>query len=493
MSPKQPSVGDTITIEFNTATTVGHIEECLEIYQKKYPKLTDAQQLSFSLAYTGFIDTPAAVFLTAITYTRWKAGKSTTFQLPAKDNPAKKKVLSFLYNWRFFFVLEEITEIPLMEFIENPESLDGLILIVPQKEDHDNEISREEGQKKKYSVALKETETLQRFSKDYFAEIYENNPALQLLHDKGFFPLVSNPFKTPLQQETTLINRMTEWNKDSLIVSILQRVLSEAYANKIEKMGWHGDIDMPLIQNSLADNVIKECITNCIRHPKADLLITTSFFDLKEKIFTLVIWDNGKSIVESLRNGLQQFGTIKTQTNGTRQYGLSPSYFKTSGDENSKDLDRIDFDSKLFFTDKLPNEDSPDWHFLLASIFPGVTSKPLASGENQSKNGTDPDRAGIGLTVLLDEVIKGLDGHVTIRIDNQVMKIKRIERQFLMSLYRQKKNSLHIQPLQNRYIKDKIIFNTLPKTNFVFQVKIDDKSHLPLFKGNMLTLKIPLK
>lgn len=169
----------------------------------------------------------------------------------------------------------------------------------------------------------------------------------------------------------------------------------------------------------------------------------------------------------------------------------------TDGTEDQKNLDGIDVDSKLFFSDKLPNLEDPDWKFLLASFYPEVTSKPnhLKQPEDSLEKQTEDafgDRTGMGLTVLLDSIIKVFDGTVTARIDNHLITIKRIETQFLHTIYRKKKNEIFVQPLLKRYLNDKINKTDLKKTNFVYQVKIVTKKEMPFFCGNMLTIRIPL-
>ena len=110
-----------------------------------------------------------------------------------------------------------------------------------------------------------------------------------------------------------------------------------------------------------------------------------------------------------------------------------------------------------------PNKDTPDWQLLLATTFPGITrdieSKSHASDELKSAH-PEYDAPGMGLYVLLNTVIDVFKGSLTFRT-----------KEFMMSLKGQKEEG---KGKYNARIKE------FPPSS-------------PAFKGNMLTIRLPLK
>lgn len=475
-------------IELPDRSAIGRVEILFDQFFATRIESESLPELIISFAKVEWIDVPTLVFLISITYKRHIGNGTTRFRLPENDNRRKADILIFLHTWRFFEVLEEVTKVPFQEYLINPHAFDTIIRFFPADE---SGVPTGKG--------FAETPLYVNLAKDYFRKFYEDDEGLKSLHfDKKFFPLISEPFKTDRDKSKTLSKTIGLWDKKSLIVSVLEqhingrKVISDENANLTVET-----INQISIQNTLANDVIKESFTNAIRHPYADLLVTGSYFDKVGKHFTIVIWDNGKSIVQSLRKGLEKYGTIKNQSFQNEENVLNPSYFLTDGSEDPQNLDDIDVDKKLFFSTDAPTQEDPDWKFLLASFYPGVTSEPSAAAQDEKGELKQPkldfgDRIGMGLTVLLDSIIKVFEGSVLIRIDDQVIAIKRIETQFLNTIYRKKKDKIYIQPLWKRYEKDKIDPANLKATNVVYQVKILSKTKNPLFCGNMLTIRIPL-
>ncbi len=492
-----------ITIELPEISSIGNVELQFDSIFQKDADNEKLQTLIISLANVKWLDISSLTFLISITHNRNRNGKVTKYILPSEDNDKKNEILIYLHTWRFFFILKEITDKQIKDYLLNPQSFESIInFSIKNKNGLIEEI-------------IEETPLCINLVKDYFRKFYDGDEGLKTLHfDKKFFPLISKPFKTLSEKSRTLNDTLSDWKEGSLIVSVLEqhinnrknpngnsekeeldkninnkRTVNRSYENVINM----NDIT---IQNKLANDVIKESITNSIRHPKADILITGSYFDKKGKYFTIVIWDNGQSIIESLINGLKKYKTITNSANKNLGDVLNPSYFLTDGSEDRQNYDEINIEKKLFFSNDLPTLNDPEWKFLLASFYPAVTSKPVLHKQEKKDLGQEEldfgDRTGMGLTVLLDSIVKVFDGTVTARIDNYMITIKRINTQFQNTIYRKKHNEIFIQPLTKRYIKDKIDFSNLKKTNFIYQVKIVNKKKNSLFCGNMLTIKIPL-
>lgn len=479
-------------IEMPQVSVIGNVEIEFETFYRNNGSKIDDLVISFSeIAY---IDISAMVYLISITYQRNIEKKITRYVLPNNENTKKNNILIILHTWRFFEILKEITGKSVQEYLLNPESFENIIKFSYEKNSDGNQ-----------EEIIQETTGYINLSKDYFNKFYKNDEGLKTLHfDKDFFPLISKPFGNYNEQIQTLNNMLEVWDENSIIVSTLENSINRNKSDETSNVKQDDSLTdsekdsvissvlekTVFVQGKLKNNVVKESITNAIRHPNADLLITGAYYDMGGKCFTLVIWDNGDSIIKSLKNGLELNGTIKVDNLENIINGLNPSYFCTDGSENSKNSNDIDFDKKLFFTDDIPSLDDPEWRFLLASFYPGVTSKPKDPEVFQD---LVTDKTGMGLTVLLETIIKDFGGKVSVRIDNFNISIKRIENQFLNALYRKKHDSVFLQPLLHRYKRDNIPTYNSKKTSFVYQVKIRENKCSPQFKGNMLTLRIPLK
>ena len=468
-------------------STIGKVEATFDEFFNATGGKDEFKTLIISFALVEWLDISALVFMISAVYKRHIEGKLTLFRLPKNDGRLGTKILIYLHTWRFFEVLRDITGKTMREYMVNPESFNLIISFTP--------VTNRDGTT---TESTNETPEYMNLAADYFRKFYRDDEGLKTLHfDKDFFPLISRPFRTKPEQFQTLTDTLSAWDKDSLIVSILEKHIN----NSRMELAKEKDVettDRISIQNKLASDVIKESLTNAIRHPDANLLVTSSFFDSKGKHFTIVIWDNGKSLVESLKSGLKEFGKIRNESSLYGVAGLNPSYLLIDDETNASTLTEEDIDSRLHFSHTLPRPADADWKFLLASFYPGVTSQPVVRKSGKRIAATQlelnfGEKIGMGLTVLLDSIIKVFDGTVTVRIDNQMISIKRIQQQYLDAIYRKKKNQIFLQPLADRYERHGIDKRKLTKTTYTFQVKIVRKVKAPLFCGNMLTLRIPLK
>lgn len=466
------------SISLPPVSVIGKIED---EFNTTDDQVLDATELNIDFSNVEYFDIQSMVFLLSITYSRYCSNKITRFILPSKNNPKKINTLIVLHTWRFFDVLTEITGNNKLDYIVNPESFSPVLNL--------ETISLNDGTD---YLVLKETKYFLEQSKKYFSKIYRDDEGLKTLQfDQNFFQLTSKPFYKRSEKIATLNETPIKWGKNSLIVSVLEKNINE---NKGE-----AEEEKISIGNKLANDIIRESLTNCVRHPNANLLVTGCFFDRSSKQFTIVIWDNGKSIAQSLFEGLKENGTLRLNDSFDKiiNLGFNPSYFLPDGTEDSSKLNEIDVDSKFVFSDNLPKVDDPYWRFLLASFYPGVSRDPDKKDKENSQleelsDEIQADHSGMGLTVLLDSVVKIFGGTVSARINNHFVSIKNIERQFLQTIYRKKKNEVYLSQQSERYVRDKIDTTKLKKTNFVYQVKIVKKKDSIPFRGNMLTIKIPI-
>lgn len=184
----------------------------------------------------------------------------------------------------------------------------------------------------------------------------------------------------------------------------------------------------------IATHVVHEAIINAIRHPGARILQTGSLFqdagkppaDGSEKrtargskngLLTIVIWDDGESIIDTMRAG------------AVRQGRLVPHGDPCLHRDFVVKLVDLDDMQSTFTTrsDAVATSGSSDDALLLAALFPGVTSRPdqeqadsphHMSAEDRNEDGDDdkpPRGPGMGLHVLSNTVLDVFGGTVAIR------------------------------------------------------------------------------
>lgn len=284
-------------------------------------------------------------------------------------------------------------------------------------------------------------------SSQYFGE--NDNPnnikyTKYLPPDEGMERLLANDFFPFISREITnnpasaIVEESNRW-QDDLVRLVLKKNLKGP-------------------NNYIPSRIIYESLSNACRHPKASLMQIVSMFNDKSKSydfsktsslgghFTIVIWDDGTSMIDTLKKPIQKCELIHTEQQ-INNYTF--------------DLSFVDQENKItthkIKSDYLPNKETPDYKILLATIFPGITCDP--SGKNQLRS---PDiinsRPGMGLFILINAVIDVFGGSVSFRTGNYFMNIKKID-----------KNQ------QNTY-----------------NVKIKQYSELiPYFLGNMVTIRLP--
>lgn len=208
----------------------------------------------------------------------------------------------------------------------------------------------------------------------------------------------------------------------------------------------------------LTSRVFYEAMTNAVRHPGANLIQVVSHLDAqgtKKQHFTIVFWDDGKSMLHTLAAALEARKPIRRP---------SPSDFETHyqltrvGDTDG--AESVEFLSSR----ETPDSSQDEMRLLLATLFPGTTSS--VSGEDHSAS---PDlvaadarlgEPGMGLFVLVSTAIDMFGGSVAFRTDRYFMNIKASSR---------------------------------AKQAAAYAVKIRRyPAAVPSFLGNMVTVRLPL-
>ena len=211
----------------------------------------------------------------------------------------------------------------------------------------------------------------------------------------------------------------------------------------------------------VTSRVLFEAMTNALRHPGARVIQSSSHMGPTNKrgfsAFTVVFWDDGFSMRETLWRALQEHREIR------RSYPLEfdTSFLFHSVDEHGKRSP-----PRVVRTSQTPIEKSSDEEFLMAILFPGTT-RDIAGTDNvvaASVMQDDPrlGQPGMGLFVLINAAVKIFGGAVSFRCDRFFMNVK---------------------PLlwEERHY------------DAAFRVKIQKYPEaLPAFLGNMITVRLPV-
>jgi hypothetical protein len=200
--------------------------------------------------------------------------------------------------------------------------------------------------------------------------------------------------------------------------------------------------------------VIYELLTNAVQHPGANSVTVVSSVYGKtvagsrdDRSFAVGVWDDGEGIVETLRSALA-LGSIR------------------AGDSSSIDeftVKAIDWRPRQgsYHSDWTPASDAADEELLLASLFQGISQKPVrADIEPISMPGEDDpsQRIGDGLHALYRCVIDQFGGSIAVRSGSHFMNVK----------------------------------SAAAKKSGSYAVKLTRYPEWPPFAGNMITVRIPL-
>lgn len=198
--------------------------------------------------------------------------------------------------------------------------------------------------------------------------------------------------------------------------------------------------------DQLARHIVFEALVNAVRHPNAsrivgvsqigrriaknDVATDTSNEDLSTgrsakktspSHFTMIWWDDGESIIDTLRKPLSKGMPIRSVAIAKKRvFDVKISSF----DGETIDKIRVETDMDL-------RGDTQEELLLLSSVFPGVTRDPLAEAAvapasisttpESSYSGGQP---GMGLYLLVNAAVDLYGGEVSFRSKNYFMNIK---------------------------------------------------------------------
>lgn len=199
--------------------------------------------------------------------------------------------------------------------------------------------------------------------------------------------------------------------------------------------------------------VIYELLANAIQHPgaRSATVVSSVYGAVTEKgwqdtSFTVSVWDDGNGIVDTLRTALKAGGSVRATTGApvdrfdVKPVGWNPTCLSYSSDWT-------------------PDRESSDAELLLASVFPGISQKPWRrdipiltrpDGESRSED------VGHGLHALYRSVVDDFGGSVAFRTGRHFLNLKGGES---------------------------------PRS---YRAKLARYVDWPLFRGNMVTVRVPI-
>lgn len=257
-------------------------------------------------------------------------------------------------------------------------------------------------------------------------------------------------------------------------------------APRSESKRWTGELIKEVLKSHLGSDspstdiarvIVFESLSNAVRHPRATLIQCASIFqsaDLsgsssnqsQEKApkppgtLRLCVWDDGDSIASTLTNAAQSGQPIRAP--GFPPYMFERIHVKVR-DFSGKDVDEV-----IVPQSEDPRLESPEWLYLLSSLFPGIT-RTLAHRVPNVDPFDDESKEtyltpGMGLYALTRTVLDQFQGTLFLRSGNC-----RLVLDIAHDAYR-----------------------VQYKVRYKAKITLYPKDFVP-FKGNLLTMVIPTK
>jgi hypothetical protein len=391
-------------IEINVPEAVGELDQKISFLMSKLED--DRISIILNFEDLTFIEVASLVYI--ISFLKQEISKNHKISLKL---PKSKDVRDFFRAWEFPRALKNATGITFSKLVceENLQYFGENI----------------DGKNQKYG-----------------GRYFQHNDKCTRLFSKNYFPIFS--FMKNVSDFTSSIafQEASRWKKQFVL--------------EVFKKHIHGPEDY------FSSRIIFEAIMNSIRHPKASIIQIASHLassqdgqTYKNKFFTLICWDDGNSIIDTLREPLNKGLCI----NYPLKTDMIDSY-KVS----FKDKQNLIFRNKIFTSDFIPATDSKDYEILLASFFAGITRDIKGDGHlyiPDNCNKTDQyKQPGMGLYLLVNAAIKIYQGEVAIRTRDYFLNIK---------------GDSDIDKLCD------------------YKVKIQKYTEPYKFLGNMITVRLPLK
>lgn len=381
-----------------------------EILYSRKKIIAHSKEIKLDFSKVDYMEIGCFFYIMSLVFFFEKKNKKIRIKLPESIN-----IRNIFRIWRFPIVLKELTGIPFKDLVVEDD--------------------------------LKYFGENKSLKGDYYEIIGINEEGVNRLCDKGFFSLSNLPFDSVSNKRDSLISETKRW-EDAFIKSVLMKHLKN-YDNKTENL-------LPRI-------IIYECLTNAYRHPEANSLVTSSFFDKKGNFFTITYWDNGKSILETIKKPVFENKSIKAQFDESRFEDLLSSFYIKYVTDTEKKITVIN-------SNHIPDRSSEDYELLLSTFFPGISSDPEGQKSYFQNSEINVKSPGMGLTYLLKVVVGMFDGTLSVRTNNYFLNFSRNNKESNAKIEE------HTPFFKNKY-RCKIQY--FPNSDCYFI-------------GNMITIRLPL-
>lgn len=164
--------------------------------------------------------------------------------------------------------------------------------------------------------------------------------------------------------------------------------------------------------------VVQELVANVVEHPSPSMAVMASQLVLSatserdvSPALTVAVWDDGTSIISTLRNCLQRTGNVRAWSPD------SPDEFVVRRSDSSTHA--------VYYSDWTPNPSATDAELLLASLLPGVTRK---AADRWPATTAAPVRRmdyGYGLFALYKAAVDHFRGSVELRCEQTTLMLTR--------------------------------------------------------------------
>ena len=371
---------------------------------------SDPARLCIDMSRVDFILVECLMTLVAEISRRQERGLGTTLRLPQSE-----RVRAFLREWDFPIVVKQITGITFYDLVDP----------------RDHHFFRGRG-----GDGGVDGERSFKIYKSYHWRDQEWKVPLDMNRFFAFRTWDVADFlqaDDPLRFKRAVLDESERWANDTVIEAVLRNALGPYY-------------------KYLPSHIVHEAMSNAFRHGGARSIAAVSKADFgrnigRSRFLTLSFWDDGVPMHGTLKAALHLNKPIVSGI-----HGVTPQieYDVRQGTERLKRSSAV-----------IPGAEGNNEDFLLAALFPGVTSDPDGIGHFPHPEMSDPvgSLPGSGLSNLVNAAVDIFGGSVAIRSGAYFMNVKR-----------SKKTSPDA---------------TAPK----YGVKIED--HGP-FKGNMVTVRLPL-
>jgi len=334
--------------------------------------------IGIDLSQVKFIEPASLIFILAIVNDR-KAKNRRTILRPPKDYDVR----NFLRTWRFFEALKAVTD-PSSQYTSDVKSHDPKRRVLSRND-----------------------------------SMSQSDDSLESIVKREYLPIRVLCGTTPEDRPSNhhVDSELRRWN-DTVIMAWLQSHL-------MGPQGIERDESRDLAKENFPARIVFEAMMNCVRHPEATRIATTSHIYWPKKspekgTYTAIWWDDGKGIVETLREAIDAGGPIISD---------APPLPEKQCAVKMQDASQTRDNCTMLTTDFVPSHDSPDSDLLFSSICSRVTRDPEGKGHRTALSEDIPQdsplrQPGMGLYILADCAINIFGGSVAFRTDEYFMNVK---------------------------------------------------------------------